>query len=182
MANGYWQKILRVDLTKGKSWVEPIGEDVLKKFIGGAGLAAYILNKEQAGKVEPYSPDNLLIFATGPFQGPSVPGGAKFSIISISGVTGTYADTAGGADWGPEFKNCGYDAVVIKGKASKPVYLLIKDDSVEIKDASDLWGLDAYQTIDSIHKATGDRRVSVATSPTATLRRAGAALRRLRLL
>ena len=163
MANGYWQKILRVDLTEEKSWVEEIGEGELKKFIGGAGLGAYILKKEQIGKVEPYSAENLLIFATGAFQGPSVPGGAKFSIISISAVTGTYADTAGGADWGPEFKNCGYDAVVIKGKAKKPVYLFIKDDKVEIRDASGLWGLDAYQTIDQIHKQTGDRRVSVAT-------------------
>ena len=154
MGNGYWQKILRVDLTAERSQVEEIGEKELKKYIGGAGLGAYILKKELPAKIEPYSQDNLLIFATGAFQGHPVPGGAKFSIISISPITRTFADTAGGADWGPEFKNCGYDALVIKGRAKKPVYLFINNDNVEIRDASGLWGKDTYQTIDEIHEQT----------------------------
>ena len=100
MSNGYWQKILWVDLTERKSHVENIEEGILKKFIGGAGLGAYILKTRLNGKTDAYDPKNLLIFATGAFQGPTVPGGAKFSIISNSPVTGTFADTAGGADWG----------------------------------------------------------------------------------
>ncbi len=162
MGNGYWQKILRIDLTAGKSRVEQISEEVLKKYIGGAGLGAYILNKEQPAKNEPYSPQNLLIFATGAFQGHTVPGGAKFSIISISPVTGTFADTAGGADFGPELKKCGYDALVISGKAKKPVYLFVNNDNVQIRDASSLWGKDTYQTVDEIHGQIDDRKVSVA--------------------
>jgi aldehyde:ferredoxin oxidoreductase len=162
MGNGYWQKVLRVDLTSGKSRVEEIDEKELKKYIGGAGLGAYILKKELPVNVEPYSPENLLIFATGAFQGHAVPGGAKFSIISKSPVTRTFADTAGGADWGPEFKNCGYDVLVIKGRAKKPVYLFINNDNVEIRDASGLWGKDSYETVDEIHRQTGDKKVSVA--------------------
>src|SRR4030042_4555255 len=117
MANGYWRKILRVDLSNKRTRVTEIGEDVLKKVIGGAGLGAWILKNELPGKTDAYAPENLLIFATGPFQGPTVPGGAKFSIISNSPVTGTFADTAGGADWGPSFTDCGYDAGVVKGRA-----------------------------------------------------------------
>jgi aldehyde:ferredoxin oxidoreductase len=162
MQNGYWQKMLWVDLTAKKTKVEPIREDVLKKFIGGAGLGAWILNQNLPGKTNAYSPENLLIFATGPFQGPTVPGGAKFSIISNSPVTGTFADTAGGADWGPAFKDCGYDALVIKGKAERAVYIYINDDKVEIKDASHLWGKDTAQTDDAIKEQLGDEKVAVA--------------------
>ncbi len=162
MGNGYWHKILWVDLTNRQSNVTGIEEDVLKNFIGGAGLAAWILQKELTGKTDAYDPKNLLIFATGPFQGPAVPGGAKFSIISNSPITGTFADTAGGADWGPNFKDCGFDALVIKGKADKPVYIYINDDNVEIKDASKIWGRDTYQTDDAIKAELGDKKVAVA--------------------
>ncbi len=81
MKNGYWQKMLRVDLTNRKSTVEPIAEKDLKDFIGGAGFGAEILRRELPEKIEPYDPRNLVIFATGPFQGPAIPGGAKFSIV-----------------------------------------------------------------------------------------------------
>jgi len=162
VGNGYWQKILRVDLTNKQSNVIGLEENVLKKFIGGAGLGAWILQKELTGKTNAYDPKNLLIFATGPFQGPAIAGGAKFSIISNSPITGTFADTAGGADWGPNFKDCGYDALVIKGKADKPVYIYINDDNVEIKDASKIWGKDTYQADDAIKAELGDKKAAVA--------------------
>jgi aldehyde:ferredoxin oxidoreductase len=162
MGNGYWQKILWVDLTSKKTHIEKIEEGILKKYIGGAGLGAWVLQKNLPGKTDAYSPKNLLIFATGPFQGPAVAGGAKFSIISNSPITGTFADTAGGADWGPSFKDCGYDALVIKGRADKPVYLYINNDKIEIKDASTLWGKDTYQTDDTIKEQLGDKKVAIA--------------------
>ncbi len=99
MGNGYWQKLLRVDLTNKKVSVEPLAEKDLKRFVGGAGLGAEILRQEVSGKIDPYSPENLVIFGTGPFQGPAIAGGAKFSIAAISPVTGTFGDTAAGADW-----------------------------------------------------------------------------------
>ncbi len=97
MKNGYWQKLLRIDLTNKKILVEPIAEEDLRRFIGGAGLAAEILRREIPVKIAPYDPKNLVIFGTGPFQGPAIPGGAKFSIVGISPVTGTFGDTAAGA-------------------------------------------------------------------------------------
>jgi len=162
MKNGYWQKLLRVDLTNRKTRIEQIAEEDLKRFIGGAGLAAEILRREVPGKIDPYSPENLIIFGTGPFQGPAIAGGAKFSIAGISPITGTFGDTAAGADWGPALKDAGYDMLVIEGASEKPVYLHIVDDSIEIKDASHLLGMDTYETIDAIQKETEDKKLSIA--------------------
>jgi aldehyde:ferredoxin oxidoreductase len=162
MKNGYWQKILRVDLTNRKLTVEPIEEKDLKNFIGGAGLGAEILRRELPEKIDPYDPRNLVIFATGPFQGPAVPGGAKFSIVGISPLTGTFADTAAGAAWGPSLKDAGYDVVILEGVSEKPVYLQIVDDDVRVKDASGLWGKGTFETVDAIHEEPGDKKLSIA--------------------
>ena len=163
MANGYWQKILRVNLTNHKSTVESIAEKDLKDFIGGAGLGAEILRRELPEKIEPYDRRNLVIFATGPFQGPAVPGGAKFSIVGISPLTGTFADSAAGAAWGPSLKDAGYDVLILEGVSEKPVYIKIVDGDVRIEDASGLWGKETFDTVDAIHEQTGDDKLSIAT-------------------
>ncbi|UCE46437.1 MAG: aldehyde ferredoxin oxidoreductase family protein [Phycisphaerales bacterium] len=162
MGNGYWQKILRVDLSTSDVSVEPIDEEDLKKYLGGAGLGAEILRRELPAKLDAYDGRNRVIFATGPFQGPPVPGGAKFSIVGISPVTGTFADTAAGASWGPSLKDAGYDALIVQGRSDKPVYIKIVDDAVEIKDAAHLVGKDSYDTVDAIHAENEDNKLSVA--------------------
>ena len=162
MANGYWQKILRVNLSSHKSKVESIAEKDLKDFIGGAGLGAEILRRELPEKIEPYDRRNLVIFATGPFQGPAAPGGAKFSIVGISPLTGTFADSAAGAAWGPSLKDAGYDVLILEGVSEKPVYIKIVDDNVRIEDASGLWGKDTFDTVNAIHEQTGDDKLSIA--------------------
>ena len=161
MSNGYYQKMLRVDLTARTAVVESIAEEDLKKFIGGAGLGAEILRREVPGNLPPYDPRNKVIFGTGPFQGPPIAGGAKFSIVGISPVTGTFGDTAGGADWGPALKDAGYDLLVVEGAADMPLYLRIVDDQVKFEKAYHLWGRDAYDTIDAVHRETGDRKLSI---------------------
>ena len=162
MKNGYWQRLLRIDLTGREITVEPIDENELKRFVGGAGLAAEILRREVPARQDPYGPDNRLIFATGPFQGPPVPGGAKFSVVAISPVTGTFGDSAAGANWGPSLKDAGYDVLLFQGAADKPVYVTIVDDQVEIVDADDMWGLDTFQTVDAVRERTGNAKLSVA--------------------
>jgi len=163
MGNGYWQKLLRVDLTNKKTSVEPIAEEDLKRFIGGAGLAAEILRREVPAKIDSYDPKTLVILGAGPFQGPPIAGGAKFSMAGISPVTGTFGDTAAGADWGPALKDAGYDMLVIEGASETPIYLHIVDDRVEIRDASNLTGMDTHETIDAIHKETEDKKLSIAS-------------------
>jgi aldehyde:ferredoxin oxidoreductase len=161
MKNGYWQRMLRIDLTNRKTRVEEIPEKDLRRFIGGAGLGAEILRRELPRKIDSFDSRNLLIFGTGPFQGLAVPGGAKFSITGISPQTHTYADTAAGADWGPALKDAGYDVLVIEGVSQRPVYLQIVDDRVDIKDANHLWGLDTFETVDAIRKETQDKKLSI---------------------
>ncbi len=169
MGNGYWQRILRIDLTNRTTQVQPLEENDLQRFIGGAGLAGEILRREVGSRQDPYGPENRLIFATGPFQGPPVPGGAKFSVVGISPVTHTFGDTAAGASWGPSLKDAGYDVLLFEGAADSPVYVSIVDDQVEIRDAADLWGLDTFETVDAVHRMTGDKKLSVATfSPRAS--------------
>jgi aldehyde:ferredoxin oxidoreductase len=163
MALGYWNKILRVDLTNRRITKEEIDEDTYRLFVGGAGIGAKILWEEISSETNPFDADNRLIFAGGPFQGHPVPGSAKFSIISKSPLTNTYADSAAGARWGPLFKRAGYDVLVIQGRSENPVYIYIEDDKVRIRDARGVWGMDSYQAVDEIRKEIGDPRASVAT-------------------
>ena len=163
MKNGYWQRLLRINLTTRTAEVEPIAEEDLRGFVGGAGLGAEILRREVPAKQDPYGPDNRLIFTTGPFQGPPVPGGAKFSVVGISPVTHTFGDSAAGASWGPSLKDAGYDVLLFEGAADTPVYVSIEDDKVEILDASEIWGLDSFETIDAVHEKLDNSKLSVAS-------------------
>ncbi|MBW2607888.1 MAG: aldehyde ferredoxin oxidoreductase family protein [Deltaproteobacteria bacterium] len=162
MQNGYWNKILRVDLTDRKILREELPESKWKKVIGGAGYGAKILYEEVPPDVKPYDQKNRLIFAVGPIQATKVTGTAKFSIVSRSPLTGIYGDTAAGGNWGITLKKAGYDALVIQGKASEPVYLWIDDDEVTICNAENIWGKDAYETNDAILHELGKRNISVA--------------------
>ncbi len=161
MNNGYWQKLLRVDLSSGRIKVERLEEPVLKRFLGGAGLGAEILGRELES-IKAQDSENRLIFATGPFQGTAVPGSAKFSIMGISPLTGTYADTAAGGSWGTSLKNAGYDVIMLQGKSKTPIYLYIDDDTVELRDAQAHWGKSSYDAVDAIRKENRDSKLSVA--------------------
>lgn len=161
MLHGYWFKLLRVNLTTRKVYREKIPESVLTVYLGGAGLGTKILYDEVDGSTDPLGPENRLIFATGPFQGTGVPGSGKWAIVSKSPMTGTFAVTTAGADWGYRFKKTGYDAVCIEGKAAAPVYLAISDSGVSIEDASELWGQDALEATKAL-KARAPSGTSVA--------------------
>ena len=161
MGNGYWSRILRVDLTSGRVSTEEVGEEVWRQVIGGAGFGARVLLKETPGKLDPLSPDNRLIFAIGPFQSVPLPGNAKWSVITKSPLTGTFLDSAGGAGWAPLLKGCGYDALIVQGRAEKPVYLWITDEGAEIRDAAHFWGMDAVEVSEAIKEDAGQPKASV---------------------
>jgi aldehyde:ferredoxin oxidoreductase len=143
MSGGYWLKNLRINLTTREVIEEKLNEDFLKKYIGGAGVAAVLLYREVPSDCEALDPENLLIFSTGPFQASKISGSAKFSVATRSPLTGIFLDSAAGADWGVLFKATGYDFLTISGKSSVPVILNITDNKVEIVPADDLWGSDA---------------------------------------
>jgi aldehyde:ferredoxin oxidoreductase len=142
---GWNGRLLRVDLTKSKTKVQEYGEDLAKRFVGGRGFAVKLLWDELKPGTEPLSPENMLIFATGPLTGFVLPNSGKMVVASKSPLTGGYGDGNLGTTASPNLRKAGLDAIVITGKASKPSYLLIDDDTHEIRDASDLWGLDSYK-------------------------------------
>ncbi|MDY6834625.1 MAG: aldehyde ferredoxin oxidoreductase family protein, partial [Chloroflexota bacterium] len=143
---GYMDKILRVDLTNASVQETPLDPDAARKYIGGSGLSAKIIYDELDPDVDPLSPENLLVFATGPYQGTAVYFSGRHSVCTKSPLTGIWAEATSGGFWGYSFKRTGYDALVLTGKAKNPVYLYISDAGVEIRDASYLWGLDSYET------------------------------------
>ncbi|MEM2907511.1 MAG: aldehyde ferredoxin oxidoreductase N-terminal domain-containing protein [Candidatus Odinarchaeota archaeon] len=117
MAGGYWGKILEVDLTNHKIKTRDIPEDVYKKFLGGTGLAAYIMYKEIPAGADPLGPDNVFVFATGPWQGGSaILGSGRFSACAKSPLTGIFGESLGGGYNSEEIKKTGIDAIVVKGK------------------------------------------------------------------
>ena len=162
MANGYWEKVLRVDLSDMRVTEETVPEPVWRKVLGGAGYGAKVLYDEVGSEVGGLDPENRIIFGLGPFQATQQTGAAKFCIIAKSPLTGIFGETAAGAGWAIELKKAGYDAVVVQGKANKPVYLWIHDGKVETKDAVPFWGKDSYSASDEILKDIGDPKASIA--------------------
>ncbi len=162
--NGYWGKMLEVDLSQAASRTIQLPDALLRDFVGGTGLAATILYEQIAAGADPLGPDNILVFATGPFQGGSrILGSGRFTICAKSPLTGLFGESTGGGYNGEELKKTGFDALVVKGKADKPVYLFLHDGEVEFHDAAHLWGkTDAYETEDAVKAELNDPLVRVA--------------------
>jgi aldehyde:ferredoxin oxidoreductase len=152
---GVWNKILKIDLTHRTWKSERLSEDVHEKFLGGAGLIAYLLWRECHRGATAFNPSNRLILATGPFQGIRQTGAAKWAGGAISPSINMNADSAASGSFGIEIKKAGFDAIVIHGKAERPSFLVIDDDRVEIKDAQPLWGENAFEAEDHIREMEG---------------------------
>ncbi len=138
--------LLRINLTEGTVTKEKIPDSVVFQYMGGTGYITYYLYKEVQPKIDPLSPKNKIIIAPGPIQGTRIPVSGRYSIGTKSPLTGLYLDSNAGGFLGPEIRFAGYDLIIIEGKSSKPVYISIIDQNVEIKDATDLWGRFVYET------------------------------------
>jgi len=161
--NGYAGRILYVDLSTGKTRVEKLSEYYAKNYIGGIGLGMRLwLDNSNAG-VEPFSPDNPLILALGPISGTIFPtAGNGHAFVSKSPATFGVGEAVAHGTFGAELKRAGYDAVILKGKSERPVYLWIDDDSVQLLDASQLLGKSPSETEDAIKADLDDYYVRVA--------------------
>ena len=162
MDKSYNGKILHVDLTAGTFRVEEPDDSFYRTYLGGRNFVGYYLLKDLPAGTEPLSPDNLLIFATSVLTGLPVGGVSRNSVGAKSPVTGGWADSEVGGYWGAEFKASGYDAIVMRGRAEKPVYIWIRDGGVEIRDAGHLWGLQTSETEEALRTELGDGRIRVA--------------------
>jgi len=149
-------KLLEINLSNGKEKVLEISEDVVKAFIGGKGLGAYLLYKMLEPGVDPLDPANVLMFLTGPLTGTPYPTSGRMVAVTKSPLTGLYLDSHAGGFLGPEIRKAGYDGILITGKASSPVYVWVNDGKVEVRDASKLWGMRVSEAVKAIRKETSD--------------------------
>ena len=138
------QTVLWVDLSEGSTRLETLPEAWTAKYLGGRGVNARLLFDHVPAGTDPLGPDNVLFFGTGPLDG--LPVGMGRISIACKSPRGTVAEGSCGGFFGPELRRAGIDYLAISGKAEKPVYLYISDDTVEIRDASHLWGLTTDRT------------------------------------
>ena len=162
---GYCNRILRVNLNTGHISTEPLPEAALRPLLGGKGLGAYYLLKEQAPGVDALSPDNKLIFNVGPLTGTTAPTAGRFGSTTKSPATGTYSDAYCGGYFGQTMKYAGYDAIIVEGAASEPVSIVIDNDRVEIKSARDLWGTTITEATERLWHAYGRDWQSLVIGP-----------------
>lgn len=155
MSTSYNLKMLRVNLTEGTIKTEDLDEKLAKKFLGGRGLGTKILYDEGVATVDPLSPENKLIFINGPLTGANVPTGGRYMVVTKAPLNNMIASSNSGGVWGARLKYAGYDALIVEGKADAPVYMVIDDDHVEIKDAAALWGKTSEETEEVLKEEYG---------------------------
>ena len=160
--HAYHGRIFVIDLISGKSTFEPLSTEEQVSFIGGAGLGAWLLYKHCPPGVDPLSRDAPLIFARGPFLGAGVPGSSKMAVACKSPLTGFVGDSLSSGPVAEELSRMPFDALVIKGRASGPVFLHIEDESVKVLDAAPLVGLSAQETATKISSLLGESDSKVA--------------------
>jgi len=160
---GYGGKILRVDLTNRSIQTQPLDHAIARKFLGGRGYGGKILYDENLPGVEPFAPENRLIFFTSPFLGTNIPCSVKACVVTKSPLTQTVLMSLSGGYFGAELRLTGYDGLVITGKAAHPVYLQINNDAAQIKDASFLWGKDTVETQEMLKETVGDKKARMVT-------------------
>lgn len=143
---GYMGKILHVDLTSGKIQEEVILDSVYKKYLAGMGLGAYILHKEIPDDADPLGPDNILGFLPGLLTSTGSLFTGRWMVVGKSPLTGGWGDANCGGTFSPAIKRCGYDGIFFKGISENPVYLYVDDHVKELRDASEVWGMDTVET------------------------------------
>ncbi|MBI2466633.1 MAG: hypothetical protein HYV62_02235 [Candidatus Rokubacteria bacterium] len=152
---GYAGRLLRVDLSRGRTWAQPWTPEEMRFYLGGAGLGAKILWEEVSPRADWDHPDNRLVLATGPLAGLPVWGTGGLTVVTRGALTNGATSTQANGFFGANLKYSGYDAIVVQGRAPRWVYLLIHDDRVELRDASHLLGKDTWETQDALAAELG---------------------------
>jgi len=155
--NGYWGKILHVDLNRGTHAIEALDRAFYEKYLGGMGLGARILWDRLSPGVDPMGPENILGMTTGLLTDTGALFMGRFSLVGKSPATGGWGDANGGGYFAPALKRCGVDAVFFHGMSARPVYLYMDDQTIEIRDATDLWGQDTLVCESVLRKRHGKR-------------------------
>jgi len=160
---GYAGQILRVNLTKKEITKQPLNAELARSYVGGSGFAAKILFDELRPGTDPFSPENKIVIATGPLTGTMWPSSGRCMFATKSPLTNVWAESHCGGFLGPETRYAGYDAIVLEGGASEPLYLGIEDEDVRLRDADHLWGKDTHEATKIIQDDLGDDQTVVAS-------------------
>ncbi|MFC2067455.1 aldehyde ferredoxin oxidoreductase family protein [Chloroflexota bacterium] len=148
--DGWVGRILRINLSQGDHSIEDLDQDIAMDYIGARGLGNKILYDEVDPKIDALSPENKLIFATGPLTATAAPTGARYTVSAKSPLTGAIGFSIGGDYFGAELKFAGYDVLIIEGKSPEPVSINIIDDEIKLLPAHHLWGKTVSETVDTI--------------------------------
>jgi len=159
---GYVGTVLRIDLSNKRVARRELEEDLVKGFLGGRGFNSKRLFDEIGRGLDPLSPENKLMFATGPLVGTMFPTACRFNVSAKSPLTGILGDSNAGGHFAAEMKYAGYDQIIIEGRSAKPVYIFVDDDAVSIEDASHLWGRNVYETDKILRDNLKDNTVQTA--------------------
>ncbi len=157
MARGLMGKILNVDLSTRRMWEEGLEESLCRRFLGGYGLGAKLLYDRMPPGADALGPDALLGFFTGPLTGTPAIEGNRFTVVCKSPLTDTWGDANCGGTFGPQLKFAGYDAILFRGIADRPVYLFIDEGLPQLRDAGPLWGKDTNETEEALRQRLGAR-------------------------
>ena len=158
---GYMGKLLRVDLTTRRITEETLDPQLARDYIGGAGLGIRLAYDEIPPSIDPLGPEAKLLIMTGPVTGTALGSAGRFEVVFKSPLTGILCDASSGGFWGSDLKLAGYDGLILQGAAEAPVYLHIMDGHAELRDASHLWGMDAYAVQDVLLAEVGDAKARV---------------------
>ena len=161
MANAFWGKVLRVNLSTGKISVDEYDWKWYRKYFGGWNLVACTLLNEVPGDADPLGPENVLVFAAGLLTGIPMGTSGRNAVGAKSPLTGGFGESDVGGFWGAELRRAGWDGLIVEGASDDPVYLWIQDDQVEVRDASHLWGKITGIAQGMIQDELGDRHVRV---------------------
>lgn len=164
-ANGWIGTILRINLTEGSIKKEPLNMQDAHDYVGARGLGTKYYCNEVDPKIDPLSPENKLIFMTGPLTGTAACSSGRYEVVSKAPLTGIIGAANSGGHFGPELKYAGYDGIIFEGKADHPVYLHIDDDKVELLDAGELWGQGVHETTEALEAKHSKVRVSCIGTP-----------------
>ena len=159
-----WQgQILRVNLTEGTCEAEPLNTKWAQEYLGTRGLATKYLWENMSPTADPMSPENVLIFATGPLTGTMASTSGRYAVVTKGPLTGAIACSNSGGKFGAELKYAGYDLLLIEGRSEVPVYLLIQDERVTLEPANEVWGTTVWNTEDWIRNRHSNPQLKVAT-------------------
>ncbi len=159
---GYMGRFLRVDLTTGKITKEQLDPQIVRKYVGGTGIGTKILYDEVPPSVQPFDPENRLIFASGPLGGTRIPGSGTYCVVTKGPLTNLLGAAQANGYFGARLRFAGYDGIIVQGASPEWVYLWIHDGEAELRSADHLLGLDTFETDDRLKEELGGRGVGVA--------------------